>query len=141
MVEFGYTRQRSEGVDRARADGWNEVLVGRIYSPIRFVFSSSPGTLHGLVSGIAREPVSGAPVFLEGYDPESRKRLTDLRMVYADIRGQYQVTGLAPGSYRVLSTFEFQAPDSATMEAAGARLVKVEEGRDLLQDLDLSVIR
>lgn len=121
--------------------GWNEVLIGRSFNSLRFTFSNSPGTLHGLVSGISREPVAGAPVFLEGYDPDSRMRVTELRMVYADAHGQYRFTGLSPGSYRVLSTFEFQAPDAASMEFAGAKLVKIEEGHDSAQDLDLSIIR
>jgi hypothetical protein len=141
VVGFGYSRSRSEGVERSRPDGWNEVLITNTYNPIHFVFSHSPGGLHGLVSGLAREPVSGAPVFLEGYDPESRKRLTELRTVFTDMQGHYQFTGLSPGAYRVLSSFEFQSPDSAVMEIAGAKLVTVEEGRDLPQDLDLSVIR
>jgi hypothetical protein len=139
-VEFGFTRQRSEGLERTRADGWNEILIGR-NSTIRFVLSNNPGTVLGLVSGISREPVSGAPVFLEGYDPDNHKRLTELRMVYADGHGHYQFNGLSPGSYRVLSTFEFRAPDAASMDTAGAKVIKVDEGRDIPQDLDLSVIR
>jgi carboxypeptidase family protein len=141
VVGFGYSRSRAEGVERSRPDGWNEVVITNGSNPVRFVFSHSPGGLHGLVSGIVREPVGGAPVFLEGYDPESRRRLTDLRMVFTDAQGHYQFTGLAPGAYRLLSTFEFQSPDSAAMENAGAKLVTIEEGRDLPQDLDLSVIR
>ncbi|HEV2448113.1 MAG TPA: carboxypeptidase-like regulatory domain-containing protein [Candidatus Sulfopaludibacter sp.] len=141
VVEFGYRRLRSEGVERTRADGWNEVLIDNGYNPIRFVFSKNPGSIHGLVSGIAHEPVSGAPVFLEGYDAESRRRVAELRTVYTDTTGHYRITGLTPGSYRVLASFEFLAPDSDTMEMAGAKLITIEEGHDLPQDLDLSVIR
>lgn len=141
VVEFGYRQMRSEGVRRARADGWNEVLIDNGYNPIRFVFSHSPGGLHGLVSGVAQEPVSGAPVFLEGWDPDSRTRVAELRSVLTDAQGHYQFTGLAPGAYRVLASFEFQAPDSAAMEMAGAKTVTIDEGHDVPQDLDLSIIR
>lgn len=141
VVEFGSRFTRSEGTQRTRADGWNEILIGTSFNSIRFVFSTSPGTLHGLVSGIAREPVSGAPVFLEGYDPESRRRVTELKVVFTDTHGQYRFTDLSPGKYRVLSSFEFQSPDAAAMEMAGAKLVAVDEGKDTPQDLDLSVIR
>ena len=55
--------------------------------------------------------------------------------------GKYTFVDLAPGWYRVLSSFEFLAPDSATMENAGAKLIKVEEGQSATQDLDLSIIR
>jgi hypothetical protein len=141
VIEFGGRYSRSEGTQKPRADGWNEILIGVNFNSIRVVLSSSPGTLHGMVSGIAREPVAGAPVFLEGYDPDSRRRVAELRTVFTDARGQYRFTDLAPGSYRVLSSFEFQSPDQAVMDLAGAKLVNIEEAKDLPQDLDLSVIR
>src|SRR5262249_10085128 len=65
VVEFGYRRPRSEGVEPPRPDGWNEVLIGSYPNPLRFVLSSNPGGLHGFVSGLSREAVNGAPVFLE----------------------------------------------------------------------------
>ena len=141
VLSFGYSRQSSEGVEPARADGWNEIMAGSNYNPVRFVFSKSPGAVHGAVSGMEHEAVAGAPVFLEGYDAENHKRLTELRVAYTDPRGQYQFTGLTPGSYRLLSTFEFRSPDAAAMERAGARAVKVDEAGDIAQDLDLWVIR
>ena len=141
VVEFGYRYSRSEGTQRPRADGWNEILVGPYSNPIRFVLTSSPGSLHGLVSGLSREVVSGAPVFLEGYDNENHKRTTELHTAYTDNRGQYRFTDLAPGTYRVLSTFEFQSPDESEMDLAGAKVVTIEEAKDAPQDLDLSVIR
>ena len=141
VVEFGFSRSRSEGMERTRPDWWNEALIGSNYTALRFVLSPNPGKLHGLVSGISREPVSGAPVFLEGYDAESRKRVSELRTAFTDSRGAYQFSSLPPGTYRVLSTFEFQSPDAAVMEMAGAKLVTIELGKDTPQDLDLSVIR
>ena len=52
---------------------------------------------------------------------DMRKRLIDVRETRTDIHGQYQFQGLSPGNYRILSTFEFHAPDPATMELAGPR--------------------
>ena len=142
VVQFGYTRSRSEGVEPSRPDGWNEAQIGTNFAtPLRFVFSGNPGKLHGLVSGLAREPVSGAPVFLEPYDGNGRKRQGELRTVFTDARGQYRFSDLPPGTYRVLSTFEFQSPDAAVMEMAGAKQIAIALGEDLPQDLDLSVIR
>ena len=57
------------------------------------------------------------------------------------MKGQFQFYGLSPGHYRVLSSFEFQNPDSAALDAANAHVVKTEESRDIVQDLDLFVIR
>jgi hypothetical protein len=83
----------------------------------------------------------GAPVYLEAWDPETRKRLTDLRVVRTDVRGAYRFQSLAPGTYRVLSTFEYQMPESASMDLAGAQSVRVEARNDLQMDLDLYGIR
>jgi hypothetical protein len=141
VVAFSYSGARSEGVDRGRPDGWNEILAGQGVSSLRFTVSSSPGAMHGLVTGLAHEPLAGAPVYLEGYDPEQRKRVTELQMALTDARGNYQFRALAPGSYRILASFEFQHPDAAMMEFAGAKLVKVQEGADTPQDLELSVLR
>ena len=62
-------------------------------------------------------------------------------MVWTGTGGQYQFDGLAPGAYRLLSTFEYQSPDAAAMDAARAAIVKAEEGRTVVQDLELYVIR
>ncbi|SPE43071.1 conserved hypothetical protein [Candidatus Sulfopaludibacter sp. SbA3] len=140
VVGFSYFGARAEITDKGRPDGWNEILAGS-GGTLRFTLSSTPGTMHGLVSGLSHEPVEGAPVYLEGYDPDQRKRVTELQVARTDSRGQYQFTTLAPGSYRVLATFEFQYPDAAAMERSGAKVVAVQEGKDTLQDLDLSVIR
>ena len=126
--------------DRGRPDGWNENSLSGGPSAVKFVLSAAPAAIHGVVTA-SNSPVAGAPVFLESYDPASRRRLTDLRTARTDINGQYQFYGVAPGNYRLLSSFEFQNPDSAGLDAANARIVKTEESRDLSQDLDLYVIR
>lgn len=123
-----------------RADGWNETIIRGGFDRVRFVLSSGPAAVHGAVKDSA-EPVLGAPVYLEGYDPDGRKRLTDLRVTRTDMHGLYRFEGLAPGSYRVLATFEYLMPDAAAMEAAAAKTVGVQEHGDLAFDLDLYVIR
>ena len=126
----------------ARADGWNEgvIATGRV-AVVKFRISSKPGSLHGTVTAAGHDPAAAAPVYLESYDTETRKRLADVRIVWTGTTGQYQFDGLAPGAYRVLSTFEYQSPDAAAMDAARAVIVKAEEGRTVQQDLDLYVIR
>ena len=137
-----FSGPRSEGMERGRADGWNEIgLAGPGQETVKFVLSATPATVHGVVSNPSHDPVAGVPVFLEAYDPDSRKRLMDVRVTRTDTQGKYQFYGLAPGAYRMLGSFEFQMPDSAALEAANARIVKAEEGRDLPVDLDLYVIR
>jgi hypothetical protein len=127
------------GRSRTRPDGWNEFLSNGMGS-VRFTLSGGPGEMHGIVKSYG-DPAVGAPVYLEAWDPETRKRLTDLRVVRTDVRGAYRFQSLAPGTYRVLSTFEYQMPDSASMDLAGAQSVRVEARNDLQMDLDLYGIR
>jgi len=128
-----------------RADGWSEVVLTSVvynsgYAPMKVTLSSSPGAVHGAVN-YSSQSVAGVPVFLEPYDLEPAKRVTPVRATRTDAHGQYQFTGLAPGQYRLLGTFEYQSPGAEEMETAQALLVKIEENRDLKQDLDLYVAR
>jgi hypothetical protein len=122
-----------------RADGWNEVMINNGGS-VRFSLSGNPGGVHGTVMD-AGNPAVGAPVFLEAMDLEPARRVTDTYVTITDVQGKYGFTGLAPGRYRVLSSFEYQMPDSNTMALAGAKEVHVDVRTDLPLDLDLYVIR
>ena len=125
-----------------RADGWNEDLLvsGVGVNTVKFVLSTSPGSLHGTVT-LGSQQVLGVPVFLEPSDIEPARRLREVYVARTDTRGQYQFAGLAPGSYRLLATFEYQSPGAAEFDRAGAVTVKVEQARDFQQDLDLFVAR
>lgn len=120
---------------RQRPDGWNETEI-RGYSSLRFSLSAGPGSLEGIVKG-GGEPVAGAPVYLEAYDPTYRKRLMDLRAVRSGMRGEYRFDGLAPGAYRVLSTFDYQDPAPEVMDAAPAAAVRIEANGNARADLAL----
>jgi hypothetical protein len=122
-------------VQSDRADGWNEVLL-RDFSAIGIKVSARPASIHGVVNGPGQVPAPGVPVYLEGFDNNTRKRVGELRVIRTDLRGQYRFNGLAPGLYRILGTFEYEKPNSDTMEAAGARLVTLSEATDTAQDLD-----
>jgi hypothetical protein len=127
------------GRSRARSDGWNEFISNNTGS-VQFTLSGGPGEMHGIVK-YSGDVVSGAPVFLEGYDPETHTRVTDLRVTRTDKYGAYRFDGLAPGNYRILSTFEYMMPDVAAMDMAGAQSLRVEAHSTLQTDLDLWGIR
>ena len=133
VSSFSAGRQSIEG---ARADGWNELVISSGGETLQYVLSATPGAVHGLVTGPGHQPAPGAPVYLEAYDTVARRRLKDLQVTRADTQGQYRFTNLAPGIYHVLSSFEFE-PDDGPLEAGGSRMLKIEESRDLMQDLDL----
>ncbi len=132
---------RVSGAGARVAGAWNEIAVAPGSAPlaVEVVLSPHPATLRGVVSG-GGQPASGAPVYLEAMDPGSGRRWGELRTTRAGVDGTYSFAGLAPGVYRVVSTFEFQAPDSAAMSQAGAREVRVEDGREAVQDLELWVM-
>jgi hypothetical protein len=133
---------RNDSVERARPDGWNEIILGSsAQETVKFVLSPMAAKVHGVVSNSSHDPVVGAPVFMEAFDPQSHRRLTDLRSTRTDVHGRYEFFGLAPGVYRLLSSFEFQMPDQAALDAAGAGMFKAQEGTELAVDLDLYVIR
>jgi hypothetical protein len=133
---------RPEGLDAGRADGWNEIILPpNSANTLKFVLSPSPATLHGVVRDGGGAPVAGIPVFLEAYDLERRKRVKDFQILRTDINGGYRFTGLAPGSYRLLATFDYRTPDAQVMELPVVKMAKLDEGRDAIQDLDQYVVR
>ncbi len=120
----------------SRADGWNDAASGR---SIKFTLSGSPGSVQGVVKSRG-EPVVGAPVFLEQSDLEPLRRIAETSMTRTDLYGHYSFAGLAPGSYRLLSSFEYATVDSAIMSRANTQSVKIEDAHSVQQDLDLYVI-
>lgn len=138
VARFSGPGSRTPG---SRAAGWNEIAVAPGNAPLTVdvVLSPHAATLRGAVTD-AGLPASGAPVYLEAIDPASGLRWGDLRATRAGVHGQYAFAGLAPGTYRVASTFECQAPDPAAMTRAGARDVRIEEGREAARDLELWVM-
>ncbi|MEI9973133.1 MAG: carboxypeptidase-like regulatory domain-containing protein [Ignavibacteriota bacterium] len=127
---------------RKHYDGWNELAILPRFSgnSARFALSTGPGGLHGTVTQ-SGDPVAGAPVFLESMDLEPERRLTDCFVAITDVQGRYRFSGLAPGRYRVFSTFEYQMPDSAIMTEVRALELQIDAHGDAVRDLDLYVIR
>jgi hypothetical protein len=135
----GFSGPRYQRPGDGRADGWNEIAVGYGGPNVAFTLSTNTGMVHGTVRS-SGQSVAGAPVFLEPVDLDPRRRVADTLLVRTDVHGQYQFSGLAPGNYRVLSSFEYQMPDSAAMSNIRAIPLLVDAGRSLQQDLDLYAI-
>jgi hypothetical protein len=122
--------------------GWKDVVLeGAGAEDVKFVLSPLPATVRGTARNAAHDPVAGVPVFLEAYDLESRRRIGDVRAIRTDTSGRFEFYGLAPGHYRLLSTFEFQAPEMTQIEAARPREIHISEGKDETVDLDVYVVR
>jgi hypothetical protein len=120
-------------------NGWNEVfLPGGRDIDLKVVLSRAVAALYGKVTSSGKA-AAGAPVFLEPFDLESGAGLTTVRTARTDLQGRYHFTGLAPGRYQVLSSFDFNQPTSEEMEAAHAVTIAVKEGTETSKDLELFV--
>jgi hypothetical protein len=106
---------------------------------LHFQLESGPGSLRGTVKS-SGEPVAGAPVYLEGWDSNGKQRVGALRTAWTDARGGFRFDALAPGSYRVLATFEYIDPDVETMDA-NAQEITVAPHAEKPVDVELYVIR
>ncbi len=120
------------------AAGWNEIVVDpRGSAPeVKFVLSSETRTLHGTVT-YEDVPVAGAPVHLEAFNAHTGRRIRDLRTMRSDVNGRFSFAGLAPGSYRLLASFDYLAPETSQMTKAGALEIVIGESRDTVRDLKL----
>ena len=138
----GFSGPQSESANQGRSDGWNEIVLATgSQNVVKFVLSSSPASLGGTVKNSSGDAFAGVPVFIEPYDLDPRRRVEPMRTASTDAKGRYDVDGLAPGVYRVLASFDYQMPEPAQMEAAGAKTVKVKEAARAVLDLEEFVIR
>ena len=118
-----------------KGDGWFGVDIGTA-AQILVALSSRPGTVSGTVTS-GGKPVAGAAVYLELYDPEAAQPRLALFEGRCDAAGNYKFGGLAPGRYRVLSSFDFDPEDRLAMEKAA--VLSVREGDGLAQGLELAL--
>ncbi len=106
---------------------------------LKVELSSTIAALHGRVTASLDHPAGGAPVFLEPVELESGAGLIALRTTRTDLQGRYRFSGLPPGRYRVMSSFDFDRPSAEEMEATRADEVSLKEAGDTNHDLRLFV--
>jgi hypothetical protein len=121
---------------RGRADGWNEFFVAKRQPAPTFQLKSGAGSITGVV-----KDTPYAPVYLEAYDAAARQRVGELWTARADAQGRYRFENLAPGMYRLVSTYEYLSPDTETFDVATAVSVTLDAHGSASKDLDLWVIR
>jgi hypothetical protein len=99
-----------------RDDGWFGLDFG-VYADVNVLLSSHPAAVSGVISS-GGKPVSGAMVYLELYNPDLTEQRLHLFTARADDQGNYKFAGLAPGRYRILSSFDFDTEDRFVMQRA-----------------------
>lgn len=117
----------------SRSDDWFAVRLGTM---LRVTLSAAPASIHGVVSTNG-SAIAGAPVFLEWRN--SRLREPELRLfgTRTDTRGNYSFKGLAPGEYRLLSSFDFDPEDASSMNRAVS--LDLKEGETKTQPLEAEI--
>ena len=129
----GYTRSYHEP-----HPDWFDLYLDTI-TPVTVSCAAHPAQISGRVQ-LSGKPAIAAPVYLLPTSQPTRRRMNGLRTAYTDANGNYQLTGLAPGAYLLLSSLDIAEVTEETMNAAQARAITLEEGRTLNLDLDLHQI-
>jgi hypothetical protein len=114
----------------SRSDDWFPVRLG---TTLRVTLSAAPASIRGVVSTNG-STIAGAPVFLEWRNSRLREPQLRLFRTRTDTQGNYQFNGLAPGEYRLLSSFDFDPENVADMNRAVS--VDVGEGETKTQALE-----
>jgi hypothetical protein len=108
---------------------------------LEVVVSRNPATIHGKVTASVGEAAVGAPVYLERWDEREGKRLGEIRRTLTGAQGGFSFRGLGPGAYRLVSSFDFDAPGEELMPNVQPKLVRVAEGENAEADLALFVMQ
>ncbi len=114
-------------------DGWFELKIGNA-PHIQVTLSAKPASISGVVSSPTKSVV-GAPVFLELVNPNAPELALQSWEVRADPLGKFIFNGLAPGTYRVVSSFEVEHDEPLARDKSAT--VTLREADAVVQPLDL----
>lgn len=103
------------------------------------VIDDKPGTILGAITSGAK-PVPQAFVIARKWPPEGAQNLSDWARVRGDDTGNFQMTGLAPGEYRIIAV-RSMTPNMtfATIQQAMAAGKRVEIGPGGFQNMKLEL--
>jgi large repetitive protein len=87
--------------------GEHQVRLTEPNTTVKFLLSSTPAAVHGVVTNDSGRQIAGIPVYLE-------RTPADVRTTRTDVNGEYHFFGLAPGNYRILSTFAAYSTNMAS---------------------------
>lgn len=124
--------------DGGGEDAHNFTLKPGQSREITVLLSSHPAELRGKVLTDDGQPALGAPVFLDAYDSELRRRLGGVRTTRADQNGEYWFAGLPPGPYRILSSFQVRNPGQIGSWVGLGASVRLEKDAKVMLDVSLT---
>jgi protocatechuate 3,4-dioxygenase beta subunit len=118
------------------SDAFDVIIQGGT-SRITVSISDRAAQMEGTVTGPDSKPVAGAPVFIWPMTEMARRSLGGAKLALADAKGHYQFTGLPPGDYRVLATFDASEGDEEIVDAARVPVTRIDASQRLILDLPL----
>jgi len=107
---------------------------------VTVLVGTRPSTLKGTVTLDGAAAV-GAPVFLRAADADLAVRLGGLRAVRTGPEGEYAFSGLPPGRYEVISSYQVREGEPETWPPGRATVVELGEGQEVERDLEVTEIR
>lgn len=128
-------RMNFTGQPVTKQDGWFGMDFGNQVR-LAVTLSDTPASIAGRVTASGK-PVAGAVVYLELFTRAAVETRLQLWTTRSDHTGKYQFAGLTPGSYRLISTFDFDPEDLLAMR--DARVVKISDAEVGVVDLELQL--
>jgi hypothetical protein len=107
------------------------------YTRISVRVSDQAAQMEGSVLGADSKPVPGAPVFIYAVTESARRSIGGSRQTVTGIDGRYQLTGLPPGDYRIIATFDIREIDADILDNARIDVTRLAIGEKKTADLPL----
>jgi hypothetical protein len=114
-------------------DGWFTLDIGSA-PRLHITLSAKPASVSGLVTS-ASQPIVGAPVFLQLVNPEAPELALQSWNARADAQGNFSFTGLAPGVYRLMSSYDVDFDDP--LARSKAAILTLHEGETPTQPIEM----
>ena len=114
-------------------DGWFALNIDNA-PRLRITLSAKPASISGAITS-SSQPIVGAPVFLQLINPDAPELALESWNARADAQGNFSFTGLAPGSYRLMSSYDVDFDDPLARSKAVA--VTLHEGDTVTQPLEM----
>lgn len=116
---------------------WFDVFIEmRGQARVVITVADKAAQIGGIVSKEGKG-VPGAPVFLWPVSESGRRSLKGYRTTIADTDGKYRFTGLPPGDYRMLATYDFTEIDESALDEGLAISVRATESQGTEANLTL----
>ena len=117
----------------APLDGWFEVTIGNA-PQVQVNLSAKPASISGIVSSSSKV-VIGAPVFLQLVNPNAPELSLQSWRGRADPQGNFAFNSLAPGTYRLMSSYDIDFEEPVARDKAVT--ITLREGDNITQPVEL----